>query len=73
MHFAAAFLEFKIQSLNALYCESHHGLVADFPCESLVVHAGYVQVCFAAVDTCVGWWSVVAKGFFEAADFCPLA
>jgi hypothetical protein len=48
-------------------------LVADFPCKSLVVHAGYVQVCFAAIDSCVGWWSVVAKGFFEAADFCPLA
>ena len=46
---------------------------ADLPCKTLVIYAGNVQVCFAAVDSRIGWWSVVAKGFIEAADFSPPA
>jgi len=42
VYLASALLEFRMQRFNPLYCESHHGLVADLSCESLIIHARYV-------------------------------
>lgn len=71
MYLASALLILGIQGLNTLYGQPHHGLVADLPSERLVIHACDMQISIAAIDSCVAWWSAVAKGFCEAADFCP--
>ena len=69
--FAAAFLVFGVQGLNAFYGKSHHRLVADLSCQCLVVHARYVEVSLATVDTGIGWRSAVAKGLLEATHRSP--
>ena len=71
MHLAAPLLVFGIQCLNTLHGQTHHGLVADLPCQDFVAHAGDVEVRLAAVDTCISWRSSVAKSFLEAADLGP--
>src|SRR6267378_5981449 len=71
MHLAAPLLVFGVQCLNTLHGETHHGLVADLPCQDFVVHASDVEVRLAAVDACISWRSSVAKSFLEAADLRP--
>ena len=71
VHLPPAFLIFGIHGLNALYDDSHHGLVSHLARQSFVAHAGYVQVGIAAVDSCVVRWRGIAKDFLEAADLRP--
>src|SRR6266849_3710096 len=71
MHLAAPLLVFDVQRLNTLHGQTHHGLVADLPCQDFVIHASDVEVRLAAVNTCISWRSSVAKSFLEAADLGP--
>src|SRR6202140_5940162 len=71
MHLAAPLLVFDVQRLNTLHGKTHHGLVADLPCQDFVTHAGDVEVRLAAVDTCISRRSSVAKSFLESADLRP--
>jgi len=71
MNFSATFLIFVVERFNTLDAEAHHGLIADFSREVLVVHARDVKICVAAIDARVVRRRCVAKGFLEAADFCP--
>src|SRR5713226_4798851 len=71
MHLAAPLLVFGIQCLNTLHGQTHHGLVADLPCQDFVAHASDVEVRLAAVDPCISWRGSVAKSFLEAADLRP--
>src|SRR5258708_6501777 len=65
MHLAAPLLVFDVQCLNTLHRQTHHGLVADLPCQDFVAHASDVEVRLAAVDTCISWRSSVAKRFLK--------
>src|SRR5882762_9378370 len=71
MHLAAPLLVFDMQCLNALHGQTHHGLVADLPCQDFVAHASDMEVRLAAVDACISWRSSVAKSFLKAADLGP--
>src|SRR5258708_6436735 len=71
MHLAAPLLEFDVQRLNTLHGQTHHGLVADLPCQDFVAHASDVEVRLASLDTCISWRSSVAQRFLEAADLRP--
>src|SRR5258708_20455846 len=71
MHLAAPLLVFGIQCLNTLHGETHHGLVADLPCQDFVAHATDVELRLPPVDTSISWRSSVAKGFLEATDLSP--
>src|SRR5207302_539178 len=71
MHLAAPLLVFDVQCFNTLHGQTHHGLVADLPCQDFVVHASDVEVRLAAVDPCISWRGRVAKSFLEAADLGP--
>src|SRR5260370_32919836 len=71
MHLAAPLLVFDVQCLNTLHGQTHHGLVADLPCQDFVTHASDVEVRLATVDPCISWRSSVAKTFLEATDLRP--
>src|ERR1035441_3672934 len=71
MHLAAPLLVFGVQRLNTLHGQTHHGLIADLPCQDFVAHAGDVEVRLAAVDPGISWRGGVAKSFFETADLGP--